>query len=47
MRNLKEMYIELREPIFGYLLRLSGEYDLAEGLTVRASCGYQYNQAYP
>ncbi|SHN81773.1 RNA polymerase sigma-70 factor, ECF subfamily [Desulfitobacterium chlororespirans DSM 11544] len=27
------MYIELREPIFGYLLRLSGEYDLAEELT--------------
>lgn len=27
------MYLELREPILGYLLRLSGDYDLAEELT--------------
>lgn len=27
------MYLELREPIFRYLLRLSGNYDLAEELT--------------
>lgn len=33
MNNLTEMYMELREPVFGYLLRLSGDYDLAEELT--------------
>jgi RNA polymerase sigma-70 factor, ECF subfamily len=33
MKNLTEMYMELREPVFGYLLRLSGDYDLAEELT--------------
>lgn len=33
MNNLTEMYLQLREPIFGYLLRLSGDYDLAEELT--------------
>lgn len=33
MKNLTEIYIELRDPIFGYLLRLSGDYNLAEELT--------------
>jgi RNA polymerase sigma-70 factor, ECF subfamily len=33
MKNLSEMYMELREPVFRYLLRLSGDADLAEELT--------------
>jgi RNA polymerase sigma-70 factor (ECF subfamily) len=33
MRNLTEMYIELRDPVFKYLLRMTGDYDLAEELT--------------
>lgn len=33
MKNLSDIYMELRDPIFGYLLRLSGDYNLAEELT--------------
>lgn len=33
MKNLTEMYMELRDPVFGYIVRLSGDYDLAEELT--------------
>lgn len=33
MKNLTEMYLELRDPIYRYLLRLSGDYNLAEELT--------------
>lgn len=33
MKNLTEMYLELRDPVFRYLLRLSGDYDIAEELT--------------
>lgn len=33
MKNLSEIYIELRDPIFAYLFRLSADYSLAEELT--------------
>ncbi|WP_242830478.1 RNA polymerase sigma factor [Desulfitobacterium hafniense] len=39
MRNLTEMYMELSAPIFSYLLRLSGDYDLAEELTQETFLG--------